>query len=423
MEVSAFDRAGPAFGSAPPSLGAPAVPTPDRDFFAVLPFGIGLLVASLALTAVAIWWLRRRPQDQTRLTVKARRVWRAATAVAAGLTLILGLAALVNWYVGWLPNFEAVRIRLGLDDPSQRRPELPTAAPALDQLGARPLAADDARLARAQPGGGAGPVKQGAASSYELPAPDYLNLATKTVWVYTPPGYDPSGQVAYPVVYLFHGSPGSGADWIAAGAPQVLDQMIVAGELAPVIAVAPDLGARGAADSGCLNSTKPGGSQVETFLYEVVRPWVVNHFPVSSERSASAVAGMSMGGYCAVDQGIRHSDVFSTVLAIMPYGGPGEAGEAMKSSPAEIDAVTPLKYLATASKLPADPIAVWFAVPGAEETKQVGNETAAMAAALRERGQSTTVYVAPGQDHTWKMAIAAFPLGLRYWQEQLAAIP
>jgi enterochelin esterase-like enzyme len=395
----------------------PAVAGPKRAVFATLPFGIVLTVVGLALLAVAVFWLTKR-----RSHVKGRGPLRRIAFTAGALSLVLGLAATANWYAGWIPNLEAARIRLGFGPSSRTDSELARHAPATSELGSQPIAGPGTPLATPSPQPSSATVPKGAADSFELPAPADLNLASTTVWIYTPPGYDPSGRVAYPAIYMIHGSPGSPQDWIASGGADILDQMIAAGELAPVVAVFPSVKARGAVDSGCLDSTKPGGSQVETYLYQVVKPWVEHHFPVSTDRRANAIAGMSMGGYCAIDQGLRHPDQFATVLALMPYGSPGAGGENMKSNQAEIDAVTPLKYVSTIEGLEDYPIAAWFAIPGAEEDGEVGRDSRTMSQALQDRDQVTEVIVAPGQAHTWRMAVAVLPQGLAFWQAQLDRI-
>ncbi|MDR1441765.1 MAG: esterase family protein [Bifidobacteriaceae bacterium] len=413
--ITAASGAGP-FGL-PQPIASPAQ-AQTRDFFASLPFAIGFAVVGALLLVAAIWLLRKR-----RERIKGRKALRWTSYVAGSLSLVLGLAFAANWYAGWLPNVEALRLRLGLGDSTREHAEMASSAPHPKDMGDQPVIGEHAPLARPQVfTKSGGRLPRGATREFSLPASASLNLASDAVWIYTPPGYDPSGRVAYPVIYLLHGSPGGPVDWIASGAPEVLDQMITSGELAPVIAVAPALGARAGTDSGCLDSTKPGGSQIETFVSKTVRPWVENHFPVTTDRAASAIGGMSMGGYCAIDQGLRHADQYGTVLSEMPYGSPGAAGGTMKSSQAEIDAVTPLKYISSLPLIDRYPVAAWFAVPDAEVKAQVGQEAEAMAKALRERGQVAEVFIAPNQGHTWKMAIAALPDGLHFWQSQLNKI-
>ena len=58
----------------------------------------------------------------------------------------------------------------------------------------------------------------------------------RAMWVYTPPGYDPSR--AYPVIYLRHGAEQTEESWLHAGAADhILDNLIAAGAIEPVIVV------------------------------------------------------------------------------------------------------------------------------------------------------------------------------------------
>jgi S-formylglutathione hydrolase FrmB len=131
---------------------------------------------------------------------------------------------------------------------------------------------------------------------------------------------------------------------------------------------------------------------------------------------------MSMGGYCAIDQGLRHADQFATILSLLPYGSPGKAGPAMKSNQTEIDAVTPLHYISKLDTLKHYQVTTWFAVDDSEVKKQVGLEAQKMARALKKRGQTVETYIAPNQGHTWAMTIASFPTGLKYWYNQMQTI-
>src|SRR5581483_2704012 len=57
--------------------------------------------------------------------------------------------------------------------------------------------------------------------------------------VYTPPGYSTSG-IRYPVLYLLHGSGDDDTAWITAGrANFLLDHLIAARRVVPMIAVIP----------------------------------------------------------------------------------------------------------------------------------------------------------------------------------------
>ncbi|MDR2348616.1 MAG: esterase family protein [Bifidobacteriaceae bacterium] len=404
------------------AAGPPPLQQPTRDLFSSLPFGLALTAAGLLVLLLVGLALRRRSR------LGARRTWRWAALGAGALTLLVGLACATNAYVGWAPNFEAAQLRAGWADTFRPAAQMAAAAPAANDIGTVPITRPDTPVASAAsvPAGldpAARRQDRGGIGRFALPVPDEYGIPSREVLVYTPPGYDPSGQTAYPVLYLIHGSPGSAADWFASGAPAVVDSLIAASRIAPIIMVAPGFQARGAAESGCLDATKPGGSRVESHLHEVVRPWVLNHFPVALDRDFAAIGGMSMGGYCAVDQVLRHPEHFATSLAMPPYGEPGRAGPAMKSSQAEIDAVTPLKYIATAPGLADHPVATWFAVDAAELNKQVGLDAKAMARLLQARDLTAEVYVAKAGGHTWAMAIASLPPALDFWQTQMPRPP
>ncbi len=61
----------------------------------------------------------------------------------------------------------------------------------------------------------------------------------RTVWIYTPPGYD-GGHDDYPVFYLLHGSGNIDSSWILTGrANYIMDNLIAEGKSKPMILVMP----------------------------------------------------------------------------------------------------------------------------------------------------------------------------------------
>lgn len=62
---------------------------------------------------------------------------------------------------------------------------------------------------------------------------------TRRMVVYTPPGYA-NGSTRYPVLYLLHGGTEDELTWSILGrAPEILDNLIAAGETVPMIVVMP----------------------------------------------------------------------------------------------------------------------------------------------------------------------------------------
>lgn len=59
-------------------------------------------------------------------------------------------------------------------------------------------------------------------------------------YVYTPPHFDPSSSAKYPVLYLLHGFSDDASAWSTVGqAPNILDHLIAAKEISPLIVVMP----------------------------------------------------------------------------------------------------------------------------------------------------------------------------------------
>ncbi len=131
--------------------------------------------------------------------------------------------------------------------------------------------------------------------------------------VYLPPGFDPTAR--YPVVYLLHGMPGSPDEYVdGAALADFADPGIADGRLRPFIAVVPAAGT-----SRDYNGEWAG--QWENAVVNLV-PWVDKHLPTIPTRSARVLAGLSAGGFGAVDIGLRHLDLFGTIESWSGYFDP-----------------------------------------------------------------------------------------------------
>lgn len=356
---------------------------------------VALGVAALLVLTVAV---HRRGTAEPR--ARRPRIWPAVA--AAVVAVLLGTAVGINTVQGYIPDVEGLRVRLGL----------PTARASVPQPTAEVATDPDAPVVTAAPTTGAG-----AAGPVRIPVPDDLRMPATDTWVYTPPGYDGSGTVRYPVLYLLHGTPGSSDDWTAAGLPGVLDAMIDAGTIRPMIVVSPDVNAVDIAESSCLDSVH-GGSQVETYLEDVVVPWVDAHFPTADDRRYRGIGGMSSGAYCALDQGLRHADLYGTILAVMPYGEPGAGGAHQLGSQAEVDAHSPDVYADTVP-LPDD-LGVFLAYGSRESDDQVGRTAQDLGARLAARGVDVEIVEVPRRGHSWTTAMAAAPDALTFFERRMA---
>jgi len=334
------------------------------------------VLVGVALALVAVLVVRSVPRRDG--APRGRR-WPAAVAAVVCAVAAAGFG--VNTAVGYVPNTSAAWL----------------------------LLTGDHTVARAG---------TGALSPRTLTAPAALLMPASTTWVYTPPGYDPAAAVRYPVVYLIHGTPGQSSDWGTGGdIAHVMDVLIAEAMVRPMIVVLPDVNGSGQDDTECLNSSR-GGSQVESYLNDVVVPWVDASYATLADFSHRVIGGMSSGGFCALDQGLRHPELYGSILALEPYGDPGAGGQAMLATPAEIAAHSPSHYLPTMAF--AHPVPVFLDVGGLGGGG-TGSEVAPLAAALLSRGQDVLFRSEAGQTHSWTMARTGIPYGLVFASTHMPA--
>ncbi len=141
---------------------------------------------------------------------------------------------------------------------------------------------------------------------------------TRSLWIYTPPGYDES-KVKYPVLYLLHGNGEAQNGWVMNGrANIILDNLIAEAQAQPMLLVMPQGHALQAAGVGPLLRL-PGETQMYSArfpkdLLEDVIPLVERRFRVIADADHRAIAGLSMGGGQALTIGMAHLDLFHYVL-------------------------------------------------------------------------------------------------------------
>jgi enterochelin esterase family protein len=145
----------------------------------------------------------------------------------------------------------------------------------------------------------------------------YKNFAgaDKTMHVYLPPGYDTSGTVTYPVLYLNHGGGGNDASWTdtsgrGGSAHLILDNLIAAGKSKPMVVEMPNT-------SKCATGipSAPGKDDACTqeYLKDII-PYVESHYRAKADRAHRAIAGLSMGGFVVINTGLPHLDAFSELF-------------------------------------------------------------------------------------------------------------
>lgn len=133
-------------------------------------------------------------------------------------------------------------------------------------------------------------------------------------FVYLPPNFRRSAR--YPVLYLLHGMPGSPSEYLdGTELADRADQEIAAHRLEPFIAVIPAAGStRG------YNGEWAG--QWEDGLVERTVPWIDANLPTIPTARGRVIAGLSAGGFGAIDIAIRHPDLFGAAESWSGYFAP-----------------------------------------------------------------------------------------------------
>lgn len=148
--------------------------------------------------------------------------------------------------------------------------------------------------------------------------------------VYTPPGFEDQslGDKRWPVLYLLHGLGGDEESWLDLGrAAQILDNMIASGQVEPMIVVMPNgnvsMTAAPGRNSGevwqqptvLLPETMDGAFEQE---FPALVEWVDAHYPTLPDRGSRAVAGLSMGGFHAMNVSREYPTLFDWVGLFSP---------------------------------------------------------------------------------------------------------
>jgi enterochelin esterase-like enzyme len=133
--------------------------------------------------------------------------------------------------------------------------------------------------------------------------------ATRTLVIYTPPGFDANGKTKYPVLYLIHGGSDTEETWTKVGhANLITDNLIAQGKAKPMIIVMPYANVR----------PKPMGDFTKDMINDII-PFIEANYPVLTDSRHRAIAGFSVGGGQTLNIGLTNTDKFAYVCSYAPY--------------------------------------------------------------------------------------------------------
>ncbi len=132
--------------------------------------------------------------------------------------------------------------------------------------------------------------------------------------VWTPAGYENSKK-KLPVLYLIHGGGDTDNGWPGIGAAgMILDNLLAEGKMEPMVVVMPNGTIRGVPN------------EVPPFAEDMVKsiiPFVESNYPVLTDRTHRAMAGLSMGGMETMETAFSHPELFSYVWVLSSSFMPG----------------------------------------------------------------------------------------------------
>ena len=143
----------------------------------------------------------------------------------------------------------------------------------------------------------------------------------KEFLVYLPPSYNTAqGQTKrYPTLYLLHGSPGRVSDWFTGGkADQAADTLIASGKIPELIMILPDGNGRAGQTSEWGNSFDQR-QKIETYVSSDLVKYVDAKYRTLADAPHRAIAGLSMGGFGAMNIAVHHPDIFGYVSSLGGY--------------------------------------------------------------------------------------------------------
>jgi poly(3-hydroxybutyrate) depolymerase len=248
--------------------------------------------------------------------------------------------------------------------------------------------------------------------------PGKVSGYTRRGLVYLPPQYTEAqyAHVRFPVVELFHGSPGSPVVWdTELKITQVADALLAEHLIGPMVLVMPSINGAGNDYQDCVNG--PGVND-ETYLTKDVRTDVLARYRVSDDPYEWGLGGYSSGGYCAANLALRHPSAYGAAAVIEGYfrAVDGPAADALDNSRSLEAANSPL-YEAERLAPGGGPLPAFWVAAGTNDKSDYTPATV-FAAAMDRFEQVPFVKLAAGDTaNAWQ---AAVPAALAWMWQQLA---
>jgi enterochelin esterase-like enzyme len=225
-----------------------------------------------------------------------------------------------------------------------------------------------------------------------------LGGRSQPVEVYLPPGYDSSPTRRYPVIYLLHGFPGRPlAFLLTVRAGVVEDELVATGAAQPAILVMPFGSTSTFTDKEWANGIGPNEGW-ETFVSRDLVHAIDAQYRTISDGADRALAGLSEGGYGALNIGLHHPGEFRVLESWSGYERADNLRSIFGGDPALLTRNSPLQQLPrVAAALREAHTYVWFY---SGSTDRLRHQNAAFAAELARLGVAHRYFEVRG-GHNW----------------------
>jgi enterochelin esterase-like enzyme len=229
--------------------------------------------------------------------------------------------------------------------------------------------------------------------------------------IYLPAGYEAAARAGarFPVLYLLHGTASGAMHFIDVGKVGVdVDTLLARHRIRPLLVVMPSAQDGSFVDDTEWANTPHGGYEgaVLDVVHAVDRRWPTRH-----DRAGRAIAGLSMGGYGAMNIALHHLPLFGTAESWSGYFTQTRSGPFSGASRQALRANSPSSYAhAVVHGIGRLGLHVLLYSGGSDP---LAAQQAPFAHDLRSLGASVRTLRAPGA-HSWKLWRGEMPLALRF---------
>jgi len=227
-----------------------------------------------------------------------------------------------------------------------------------------------------------------------------LGGRSQSVYVYLPPGYRDHPNKRYPVLYLLHGFPGRPLAFLLTVRMGVVEDELVARHRAQPLILAMPFGSTGTfTDKEWANGI--GASEGwGTFVSRDVVRAIDSRYRTIASRQGRGIAGLSEGGYGALNIALQHPGEFSLVESWSGYERAAQNHSIFGRQLEGLAANTPLERVAaTAATLRRNRAYFWF-YSGTDDPLRLQNREFASALTAARIGHT---YLELRGGHNWAL--------------------